>query len=222
MKNHNFVLLAFSLLLFVYGCSNSSSVQDSISPSVQSLFPLKAGNEWVYLSKEYDTLGVVRGPIDTIRLKILEATTFNGIPAFKYQVIGQDDDTSYIFYNHSTEVNIAGSLTATPDVLLHSSLKLGESVTLLDTVYDFGESEKETFTFKQSKATSIPAGTFFGFQFEDKRITITTNSNEINTRVSNYTYGMNIGLLLDEEYYSKSNGGLYLSGSLELYSYHLN
>src|SRR5437588_10071638 len=94
MKN----FIAVLLIIFLFSACKSGGGSGPVSGSIQNLFPLAIGNQWVYGVTEYRSDGTAKGTeYDTVR--IVGSTTFQGNTA--YQVTQPHTDTLLWYYSGS-------------------------------------------------------------------------------------------------------------------------
>src|SRR6185503_7849597 len=74
-------ILLIVLCMVYSGCDSSSNPSEPSGETIRDYYPLSVGNEWTYLSTEYDSQGNATS-IDTNSVTIDSAGTVNGKSGF--------------------------------------------------------------------------------------------------------------------------------------------
>jgi hypothetical protein len=155
----SFYLLVFSVLYF--GCESETPADNGLS--IQSLFPMAVGNEWVLANTEYDDTGLINGR-DTVRIRLDSAGTINGHAGF--YLTSPDNDLIFLYYAGNTIVQVDVERNISRESLRFPKTA-GEEITVHDTLHEDGYRFKETVRFVSTRVpVSVPAGSFDALHFE--------------------------------------------------------
>ena len=212
------IILRFLLLVFcaafLYSCSNSTSV--GLSGNVTDLFPLKIGNTWTYLIKDYDTTGkvasqgsdiwTVTSKVDTMGNAVYFFSTQNGPSALYYH-----GDKLFVFGNYGLP-------------LLQYPVSRGAVLIRRDTIYaypsDTTVSKSYTTFLGDNVVLDLGFEKFFCSKFEFMSIGGPV-SHPDSSNASTLYFAAKKGLVKEADYdfYNKVR---YLRRTYELQSYKVN
>ncbi|MDE3144769.1 MAG: hypothetical protein KGL19_11480 [Bacteroidota bacterium] len=215
MKNISFFSIIISALIFT-GCSKTAD-NTAAANSATSLWPLKAGNSWVYQDSSYDANGALTDSYSDSTFITNQTTNANGINFF-----GFDDSTGW--FGASSFAGVDGSNT---------SLYLIDS-TNTDAYIFFSLNPPDGYltdsTSFESNSSNAGSDGLFGFKntFNINGYTCYKNQENVTDENGNITYATvyyvspGVGVVRIEEYSTDTNNVLYLDYSQTLVSYKLN
>jgi len=218
MVNRYFISLVLIYIAVLVGCGDSTST--SSNETIQQVFPLKVGNQWIYSYQEFQNDGGLRID-DTSRFFITDESSFLGHTAFTILVNG-DTSKQVMFYYVGQSDLYSVELGQYIFIQLRYPINIGKSVALLDTIYPNGDTRKE-FIVLRSKNESIivPAGAFTCLHFDDIKIGGPPDQIDTLTMAREY-YALDKGLVKEDDYINGINSNLYLRQSRKLLSYQVN
>ena len=209
-----FPLLAFSF--FFLSCksnpSSPSGTDGNNSTGIEQIFPLKAGNEWIFSVTEYSSTGAPRPAyLDTVL--ITGTKNYQGYTA--YAMAQGMADTLLDFYKGSDLYTVS---YGTPSIALHYPMNPGEIYTIQDTVSG-GYVTKEILVMQSANETvTVPAGTFQAIHIDD--IQIEGSISQLDTpSIRKKYFAPGVGQIKEEQYGIDQNMSRYLEDKTELEIY---
>ncbi|HEX3024437.1 MAG TPA: hypothetical protein VHP12_04435 [Chitinophagaceae bacterium] len=216
MKN---ILLYTVIICAIFFVACSKTADNTAANSAASLWPLKAGNSWVYQDSTYDTNGVLTDSYSDSTFITTQTINSIGINFF-----GLNDSTGW--FGASSFVGVDGSNT---------SLYLMET-TNTDPYIFFSLNPPDGYLTDSASFASNPSNAqsdaLYGFKntFNINGFTCYKSQENVTDENGNITYATvyyvspGIGVVRIEEYStdSNNNNALYLDYSQTLVSYKLN
>ncbi|OIQ95998.1 hypothetical protein GALL_219950 [mine drainage metagenome] len=215
MKSLSF-FLAIIFVIIIAGCSKTAD-NNAASNSATSLWPLKAGNSWVYQDSSYDATGALTDSYSDSTFITNQTTNSNGINFF-----GLNDSTGW--FGTTSFAGVDGSNT---------SLYLMDSINT-DAYVFFSLNPPDGYLTDSTDFESNPSNAgsdgLYGFKntFTINGFTCYKNQENVTDENGNITYATvyyvspGVGVVRIEEYSTDTNNVLYLDYSQTLKSYKLN
>jgi hypothetical protein len=218
MKNLSFFSIIISVFIFT-GCSKTAD-NSAASNSATSLWPLKAGNTWVFQDSIYDATGALTYSYSDSTFITNQTTNNSGMTFF-----GLNDSTGW--FGASSFVGVDGSNTSlylidnnNADAYVFFSLNPPDGYLTDSTSFE-------------SNSSNAGADGLYGFKntFNINCYTCYKNQENVTDENGNVTYATvyyvspGVGVVRVEEYSTDTSNGsnaLYLDYSQTLVSYKLN